>query len=180
MSDQKRQVVLVGVMLVLLLLAVGWSGKGMLDQRTAAQASAADLARCKQIAANIEALRDQDAVASTDDNTAQLEASLAQQIDAAASRVGLAGDWRRGIDHKLPRRVGDSPYLRKPAVLLTRGLTLTQLTALLHELTDDSPLTVSELRLNTPNGEPAGDRWDADVTLTYLIYAPPVNDGPAR
>lgn len=175
-SAQKRQAVLVGLMLVLLALAAGWSSLRMAEQRRAAASSARELAESRQIAKRIEALREQDAVASADPDRARQEQNLAQQIDRAGTSAGLVGDWRRGIDHKPARRVGDTPYTRKPAVLLTRGLTLDQLGALMHELTYDSPLTVSELRLSTPSGEPRGKRWDADVTLTYLIYDPPDAD----
>ncbi|MFN3166625.1 MAG: hypothetical protein ACE37H_06130 [Phycisphaeraceae bacterium] len=173
---QKRQAALAGLMLVLLALAAGWSTLRMIDRRDAAQAGARELAESKRIARQIEALRERDAVASDDPDSARQEENLAQQIDQAAQAVGLVGDWRRGIDHKPSRRVGDTPYTRKPAVLLTRGLTLDQLGALAHELTYDSPLTVSELRLTTPSGETRGNRWDADVTLTYLIYDPPDTD----
>jgi len=171
----QRQAALVGSMLVLLALAAGWSALRMADQRGVAEAGARSLAESRRVAERIEALRDQDAVASADRDSARQEENLAQRIDQAAQAVGLVGDWRRGIDHKPARRVGDSPYTRKPAVLLTRGLTLDQLGALTHELTYDSPLTVTELRLTTPSGEAQGNRWDADVTLTYLIYDPPTN-----
>ncbi|MGB0768874.1 MAG: hypothetical protein ACPGYV_14330 [Phycisphaeraceae bacterium] len=43
---------------------------------------------------------------------------------------------------------------------------------MLYHLTEDSPYTAEAIQLRTPPGETAGNRWDADVTLTYLIYSP--------
>jgi len=34
-------------------------------------------------------------------------------------------------------------------------------------------LTVRDFRLRMPVGDDAAERWDAEATLTYLIYAPP-------
>lgn len=178
MNEVKRQTTLIVVMFAILLMAAGGLTKDMFAKAEAAHQAAADLSQFRQVAGQIETLRKQDAIAATDEDADQQDQALAQRIDRAATVVGLTGEWRQEIQHKQARRVGDSPYLRKPAVLFTRGLTLAQITALLHELTYDSPLIVSELRLKTPRGEEAGNRWDADITLTYLIYSPQTSGQP--
>lgn len=176
MNEQQKPWVLAGLLILVLLVAAGWSTSRMFDQRATARAAAADLAECRRIAANIASLRKQDSVAQADGDADAQERDIAQRISDAAQKAGLAGEWNQGITHTRAVQVGETPYKRKPAELVTRGLTLAQLTALMHELTYDSPLTVSELRLNTPRGEDPGDRWDADITLSFLIYAPPAND----
>lgn len=172
MSEARRQQLLIGVMLVLLLAGVGWCASEMLDRRVAAERAAAGLGEAELIAERVRRLEQQDKVASTAGSAQDQEQDLARRIKAAADRARITGNWQRGIDYKRARRVGDTPYKQKPTVVLTRGLTLEQLSALLYHLTHESPLTVTELTLKTPRGADPGRRWDADFTLTYLIYDP--------
>lgn len=172
MNDQRRQSVLIGVMLAMMLVAAGWSTVRMFGYWRDAAYAAEDLQRCEQLADQIKQYQNQDAFASTGDDAALQEQKLAQRVNEAAQKANLTGSWQQGIEHRREVRIDDSPYLRKPAVLITRGLTLSQLALLLHHLTQDSPYTAEQLQLRTPPGEEAGNRWDADVTLTYLIYAP--------
>lgn len=172
MNEQRRQVILIAVMLGMMLLLAGWSTASMLGHRNDARYAAQDLRRCQQLADQIKQHQSQDAVASTGDDAAMQEQKLAQRISEAAKQANLTGPWQQGIEHRREIRIEDSPYMRKPAVLITRGLTLHQLSLLLHHLTADSPYTAEQLQLRTPPGEETGNRWDADVTLTYLIYSP--------
>ncbi|MBX2851916.1 MAG: hypothetical protein KTR15_09245 [Phycisphaeraceae bacterium] len=172
MNDQRRQAVLIGVMLGMLCVTAGWSTLRMLGERRAAVNAAQDLQTCERLVDEIDRLQDRDAVASSQGDTAYQEQQLAERINEAASKATLSGNWQQGIEHRREVRIDDTPYLRKPAVLVTRGLTLHQLALLLHHLTYDSPYTADHLQLRTPPGEQAGGRWDADVTLSYLIYSP--------
>lgn len=176
MNPHNRPVILVGVLLVLLALAAGWSTLRMLDRAQAARTAAADLAAYKQLASEIERLRDNDDVKQLGGDAAAREQLIADRVTQAGQKLGLRGQWWQDTIHKNAQRVGNTSYVRKPAVLYTSGLTLDQLTALLHELTYDSPLTAQELTLRTPPGEDPGDRWDANITLTYLLYEPPTPD----
>jgi len=169
---QRRQTILVAVMLGMMLLAAGWSTARMLGHRQDARYAAEDLQRCQQLADQIKQHQSKDAVASTGDDAALQEQKLAQRVNEAATKANLTGPWQQGIEHRREVRIEDSPYMRKPAVLITRGLTLYQLSMLLHHLTYESPYTAEQLQLRTPPGEETGNRWDADVTLTYLIYSP--------
>lgn len=178
MTGHRRQNTLVGVMLVMLVLLAGWCTLRMLGQRSDAARAAEDLAAYRAHARNIELLRERDAVISSAEEAGDKEQDLAKRITEAGAKARLGGQWLQDIVHKKPRRVEDSPYLRKPAVVYTQGLTLTQLTALLYQLSYDSTLTATELRLKTPRGDDPADRWDADITLSYLIYSPQPTDGP--
>lgn len=172
MNESNRPMVLVGVLLVLLLGLTGFSALRFAEARSQAVAASEELARYRSVALQIEALREAGEVATVGGDTAAREQAIAEQIAGAGQRAGLSGEaWFDDLIHKSPRRVGDTPYMRKDAVLYAKELTLVQLAALLHELTYDSPLIAEVIDLRTPSRTP-GDRWDADVTLTYLIYEP--------
>jgi len=51
-------------------------------------------------------------------------------------------------------------------------VSLKQVATFLYALTDGSGLRVQELRLRSPHGDVAPDVWDAETTVTYLMYAP--------
>ncbi len=173
MSPQKRQAVLVGVMLAMLAIAAAWSTTEMLAARELARRSAADLAACERIAADIRRLRQGPKVASAEAMGVQ---ELGKRIEAASRTAGLSTSALVGVYPQGPRRVGDTPYLRKPTSLSFRNVPLPQLASFLYHLSDGSGLNVRDLRLRTPRGEGGGDLWDAEATLTYLIYSPAGSD----
>jgi hypothetical protein len=103
---------------------------------------------------------------------------LGQRTEAALQKAQVAATALEGVYPQTVRPVGDSPYLQKPTVLALKGVTLRQLTSFLVALTDGSGLTVKDLRLRIPHGDAARDLWDAEVTLTCLIYEPPAKPKP--
>lgn len=173
MSQARRQTILIGLMLALLIMGVGWCALDMLDKKASAERAANGLGEAKLIAKRVELLGNQDTVASTAGNARDQEQDLARRIKAAADQARISGNWQRGIEYKRARRLGDTPYKQKPTAVMTRGLTLDQLSQLMYNLTYQTPLSVTELSLKTPRGADPGNRWDADFTLTYLIYDPP-------
>ena len=44
--------------------------------------------------------------------------------------------------------------------------------AFLYHLSVDGGLSVRDLRLRSPHSDAAQDTWDAEVTVTVLVYAP--------
>lgn len=173
MTNRRRPIILFGLMLMLLLVVVFWTAMTMQAERDAAARAAAGLEEARLIASRAASLRTRDLIAQSVSESAVQDQAMAQQIASAAARAGLSGDWQRGIEPERAVRVGDTPYLQKPTVLYAQQLTLDELATLLYELTYDSPLSVSELTLKTPPGADPGRQWNADVTLTYLIYQPP-------
>lgn len=161
---------LAGVAVATLAVATVWSIDGMYRKRDAAQKAAEDLVVCKDLAHAVESLRDEPTVASTEDMGIQ---ELGKRIESASQQAKLNGASLEGVFPQPARRVGDSPYLYKPTTLVLRRVSLPQLATYLFYLTTDSGLNVHDLRLRTPRGEAASDVWDAETTLTYLIYAPP-------
>lgn len=164
------------VVLILSLGALGaWSLGQLRANRQAAAAAAADLAVCQDAATNINNLRRKPSLAGSEEM--QLT-ELARLIEQAARTAQMSMDSLVRIWPEQARRVADTVYKEKPTHVLLRGVTLRQLIAFLHTLTDgDSGLRVKHIRLVTPRGDDAGSRWTAEATVTYLIYAPRTEAG---
>jgi len=170
MSQQTRQAMLLGVMLVLLIGVAGYSTRWMLTQRQTAQAAADDYAASQAIAKRIEATRQSPTVAADEARGRQ---ALGRHINTASQKAGLSQtSVPKNISPEPAQRVSDTPYMRKPTRFPLRRVSVRQLVAFLYHVTDGSGLRVHELRLAEPRGGSPGDRWDAAVTLTYLIYEP--------
>ena len=91
------------------------------------------------------------------------EAGAAAQATGAILRIGP----------QPPRRLADSVYLEKPTQVSVRQLTLQQLITFLHDLSDDSSnLWVPSLRIRSSQVATVAGRWDAEMTVSYLIYSP--------
>ncbi|MBI4716624.1 MAG: hypothetical protein HY763_02375 [Planctomycetes bacterium] len=97
---------------------------------------------------------------------------LLDQIKRSMDRAELPAERWIGNDPAPPVRIPGSPYKRLSTRLTFDGVGLRPLVATLHDLvTGDPTLTIAELHLTAPPGERAAG-WNADVTLSYLIYAP--------
>ena len=141
----------------------------MVQQRASARRAAADLAECEALVARITALRDKPAVASAEALDVR---ALGQRIEAASQEANLAESALQGVSPQTARRLKDSPYLRKPTTIVLNRVSLPQLTTFLYRLTRGSNLRVRSLRLSAPRGDVDSGAWNAEVTLTYLIYEP--------
>ncbi len=170
MSQQKRQAVLVGIMLVLLAAAAVWSYGWMRDQRQGARLAREELIECRRLVREIEALKAKPAMASAEAMGIQ---KLGRRIESASRQANFEGAPLEGVFPQSARRVADSPYLRKPTALALRGVTFRQFVTFVYHLTDQSGLSVRDLRLRTPHGDGPRHLWDAEATVTYLIYEPP-------
>lgn len=169
MSNPKRQVFLIAVMLVLLALVAGWSVNRMRTARYQAQREARYLAECEAYAKRIKTLRDKPAVASAQKLKEQ---KLGPFMSEAWRKAGLPGSPPETVSPKAARRIGDSPYKRKPTAIPMRRIALPDLTSFLYHLTDGTGLRVRELRLTAPDRDSHNNRWDAQVTVTYLVHEP--------
>lgn len=169
MSQPRRQTILVGIMILLLIGAAAWSVDWMMQQRQQAQDAAADLAECQMLVRRIEALREAPTVASAEAMGVQ---EFGEHIEAASRLANFDPSALRGVFPQAAQRVGDSPYLRKPTAITLRHVPLHDLVTFLYHISGDTGLMVRDLRLRTPHAEAPEDVWDAEVTLTYLIYEP--------
>jgi hypothetical protein len=169
MSPARRQAILAATMLLLLGLVAWWNVEWMLQQRQSARAGAQDLAECRRLAQEIKALRLKPAVAASQALGIQ---ELGQRIQQAFEQAQLPPASLEGVYPQSLRRVGDSPYLHKPTALALRNASLAQFATFLHALTDNSGMSVRDLRLREPRSDATGKVWDAEATLVYLIYSP--------
>lgn len=169
MTAPRRRAILVGLMLAMLAATAAWNISWMFSQRDGTQQASDDLAACKELTAAILSQRDKPAVASAEAMGVQ---ELGKRIEAASGRAQVPASSLEGVVPQTAHRVGDSPYLRKATSLSLRGVSPRQVATFLYCLTDESGLSVRDLRLSTPHGGGAGGAWDAEATLTYLIYSP--------
>jgi len=170
MNRDRNQIAAVVVVLAALAALAAWSASAMLSQQAEAKYMRDEVAACRAIADQIERLRQAPKLASAEVVDRQL---INEQINAAARAAGI--DPGRALDTVRPedaRAVGDTDYLRKPTTFSLRGVTLRQTAMLLHHLTADSTLNVSDLRLRTPHSDAEGGQWNVEATVSYLIYAP--------
>jgi len=135
-----------------------------------AQVAAADMPACSQLASSIQGLRQRPRKIESQ----QVEQpQLAKRIETAGTLAGIPLSAFSRIDPESPRRLGDTAYQEMPTQLSLRSVNLRQLVNLLYNLfTDDLNLNVKQIRLSAPRTTEAQDLWNAEVTLTYLIYSP--------
>ncbi|MFP4139700.1 MAG: hypothetical protein ACOCZU_06160 [Planctomycetota bacterium] len=169
MSPRKRQRILVGIMLAMLAVAALWSLSYLFEQRADAERAAGELSACRVLARRMTALRDKPAVASAKDVGVR---ELGTRIDAASAKARLGRQALRSVDPGSPRAMDDTPYLLKPTTLELQGVTLPQLTSFLYHLTSEPGLVVRDLRIRNPRRDSEGADWNAEATLTWLIYSP--------
>lgn len=181
MTPARRLQFQVLLLLVLLMAATGWAFMRLADRRTAAQDAADQLAEAQQLIAQIEALREKPVLAGVQEMP---PTDLAQLIEQAAQQARLDTAQIVRIWPEPARRLGETPYRQKPTQLLLRNVSLEQLTRFLLQLVQGPyQLRVSGLRLSAPRslaaggaGDSGGNRWVAEVTLTYLLYSPAQDD----
>jgi hypothetical protein len=177
MTPIRRQIISLGIVALMLGIAATMSINWMAKQRDMALSEAENLGECRTVARQIESLRTRPTVASAEDMEIQ---ELGQRIENAFRQTGMSADSLEGVFPQSARRVGDTPYLRKPTALVLRGVNLGQFAGFLYHLSDGSGLTVRDLRLRTPHGSNRDELWDAEATLTYLIYSPAARSRPGQ
>jgi hypothetical protein len=170
MTRTRQLFIFAGVLVGLLLIASLWSANWMNGQRTAARNAAEDLQASAALAEQIESLMAEPKIAAADESRGVQE--LDPKIGRALQAAGLPR--RPTIERIFPqsaREVGDVPYQIKPTAVSIRSVTLAQLAAFLYHLTDGTGLNVRDLQMRAARSGNA-QQWDAEATLTYLIYAP--------
>jgi hypothetical protein len=188
----KRTELQLAIIVLAMLLLTFWSYSFAADGKRAAVIADGDLAACQTMAPQIRSLRNTPLMAQAQ---ALQQPDLNQRIERAATAAGFGPGSIDRISPDEPRRLPDSVYKEVPVQVPVRGVTLRQLALFLHRLTQDpaasgeantgkqggsGTLRVHAIRLVAPRGEETGDRWRAEITLTYLIYAPAVSVGRER
>jgi hypothetical protein len=159
------------VALIVSLVALNlWAWSVLADRRQAAGAAQHDAGICQDLAERIKRLKDKPMVAGSH----EIELTeLSKRIEQAAVDCQIPASELVRISPEAARRVGDSLYLEKPTTVLLEGVGLHELARFLYDMSNGSAaMDVQNLRLNAPREQETGDRWTAEVTLSYLIYAP--------
>ena len=172
----RRRIILIGVAACLLIAAIVWSCRRLANARRAALAAEENLAACRGMVAQIGRHNQRPAMASDHE---RLAAETTGRIERAAKAARVDARSLVRITPEPARRVGDTAYKEKPTSVLLKGVTLKQLVGLMHRLSSDRRgLAARSIRIAAPRAEDTGATWNAELTLTYLIYDPPRTGNP--
>jgi len=167
----RLEVSLFGLLSLLLLGLVGWSYIFMSHQQDAVHQGAEDLDECFRMVPLIENCGRLPMLAADQERIAGEITSLIEQA-AKDSRISVGKSLVR-INPEPAQRVGDSVYKEKPTQVLLRDVTLPQVVEMLHRMASSGqPLHAKSIRITAPKEEDMGPTWNAEVTVSYLIYEP--------
>ena len=109
-----------------------------------------------------------DATKAAEADTSQLTRVLRE----AAARAG-ATDKLASIEPGPAVRIGGGDYAQTPVFLRLERLSLKQLTLALHHLAQLDPASRAQgIELSAAGTEGQTELWNADVTVSYLTFAP--------
>lgn len=169
--DPLRRCFVVAAPLCLALLVV--SGTAWHARRVAAHQSRLDLERCRQLAAEIRALR---AAPHTALAARQSEQQLLLAIERAAQEAEIPDAELLRITPQRARRLGRSAQVQQPTSVEIRQLTLGQLARFLAAPSlAATGLEATSIRLAAPRVPPGAsetEKWTCESILTYLVFSP--------
>jgi hypothetical protein len=140
------------------------------DARRAAIAAAADLDDSARCAQKIQECRGRPVMAA---DHQKLDAEMASTIEKCAGAAGVDKKQIVRITHDPAQRYMDTAYKEKPTQVILRDVSLKQLVIFLHGiLSGELGLQAKTMRLSAPSVDDAGAAWEAELTLTYMIYDP--------
>lgn len=173
-SGGARLTALLAALLLVSMVAAGWSFARLQSARDGAVAAGRDLVECRADLADLAKWR---AVRSTAAPLSAQDPELNRRLSAAAVAAGVSGELA-SIEPGQPARVKDSDYTDTPVFLRFGAVTLKELAGFLTDLSaGDAAVRARSIELSVPaadvtTGGRAGERWTCDVALGYLTYAP--------
>ncbi len=173
-SPRNRLPMLLATLGMALLISAFWSVQWMNAQYAAARAASEDLILSQALAAAITDMRSQTAVIS---GRASESNDMGSRVDSAAGAAGIPASVIEGIYPQPAQRVGSLPFADQATSIALRKVELRPLATFLRQLANHPGATVRQIRLRAPNGDAPTLQWDADITLSTLIYAPPERGG---
>jgi hypothetical protein len=167
----RKSFLLWGLLAFVLVAADMWSYFAMTHAKDQANLAAHNADLCQRMSEQIITLQAKPVVADTQEKAFE---RLTRRIEAAARQEGIGEDNHlASIGPEPAGRVADTVYLEKPTTIQIREATLSQVVGLICRLAlDGSGLRIKALRLSAPPRKENTDLWSAELTVTYLIYAP--------
>ena len=180
MRRPSRRTMLTLALIGALLATAGYSYDRMSAARARAAEAASDTAACRRLQRRIEALRQRPKLA---ESRALKHPQIAERVEAAAREArigpGQTANLVRVDPAKRAVRLGNSVYTEKPVHVSLDRIKLEQLFAFMRPLVSGAKgLSGRRIALTAPRGSERGRRWNAELTLTYLIYAPQSGASP--
>jgi len=97
---------------------------------------------------------------------------LLAQVRDALTTSGIGLEHWIGNDPTPSARIPKTPYKRMSVRVRMEDLSMRQLVLFAYHLTSADPtISISSLHLSGPSGR-SDDLWNADVTLSYLLFSP--------
>lgn len=167
----KRQTLMLaaGAALVVFVSLI-WAYGHLAEARAAADYALGDTGQCRQLAGQIKTLRIQPSRVQSQELQNQ---EFNQRIEAAAQKAGIPRQFLIRITPEPARRIGETDYKRKPTRINFTRITMPQLVAFVQALAaEEAGPDLTQLNLAATHAHEPGEPWIAELTLTYLIYAP--------
>jgi type II secretory pathway pseudopilin PulG len=153
----------------LLFATLAFSAMRYREAQDRAERASVQAQQVQDLAYEIRSLTDRPSVATTQSDEVQ---QLSGLIESSAAECGIDQQQIDRIDAQAMRRVGKSPYYRLPTRVNLLNVEMPLLVDLLEQLTQGDRIRIDDCRLFAPHGEVVGKHWNAEFTLSYLIYDP--------
>ncbi len=170
LRPRKLAAVLIGVILCACMI-IAWMS--MHESKQDAMREGKALAECQRLASLIKAARQQPTRAQAREMKTPQFASL---IESIAQQVGISRDQLLRISHQPARRLQGTVYEQVSTHIALDGVSLPRVLNFLRGLSGkNTSLSIASVSLDAPREQTTTERWQTEVTVTHLIYAPPTN-----
>ncbi len=168
---KQRENIMLAVMFGLLAIVALWTHGQMSKARSAAEITSDDVQICQKLISTMKKSAHRPTMASDHE---KLNTETNSFIERAASEAKIDSKSLIRITPEPARRMGDTAYKEKPTMIFLKNITLEQLVSLSHGLqTAEQQLAPKFIRIVAPQQNDTSLKWNAEVSVTYLIYAPP-------
>ena len=150
-----------------------WSGLSLQASYKRSNAAQTNLQSCERLAAEILQKRKAPQQATDKERS---EAALFELMQESLHNASLPTTALKRVDSRAPKRLTGSDYLQHQIEAELQAITMQQLIEFLLYLNEHAPeFEVSDLHLSVARKRSktaeTSELWEAEVTLTYLIYA---------
>lgn len=167
----KHKSILRAAVIAFLAMVSLWSYWQMATAKTTCMLAHKDLVTCNDLVERIQNLQIQPTKVAGEERQSSETTGL---IERAARSAGMSSQNLVSITPAPPKRIEKSAYRKKNTQVSLRDITLKQLADYLYILsTSPQPLHPESVRISTKSNQDAGNLWQVELDLNYLIYDPP-------